>query len=308
MSLLELESELTRAVDRLRPSVVRVESLGERAGTGSGIAVAPLGHIVTNAHVVRGARRFGVRSPEGDLLEAELVGQDPATDVAVLRVPHGRWPVAPLGDSEALRVGQFVVAVGNSLGLPGEPTVSLGVVSALGRSLPGADFIFEGLVQTDAAINPGNSGGPLADLRGAVVGVNTAMIPFAQGVGFAIPVNTVRYALESIVRSGHVVRPWMGVTASSVDPSQVPRSGAPPGGVLVREVAPHGPAGEAGIAPGDIVRRVGGTTVASLRDLLHRLSELPVGGSVDVEFERRGLPRRAVVRLAEAPPVAVRRT
>jgi serine protease Do len=302
MSLLELEGELTAAVERLRPSVVRVESTGARESAGSGLAIAPLGHIVTNAHVVRGAARLSVRSPEGDRLEAELVGEDAATDVAVVRVPHGRWPVAPLGDSEALRVGQFVVAMGNSLGLPGEPTVSLGVVSALGRSLPGADFIFEGLLQTDAAINPGNSGGPLADIRGAVVGLNTAMVPFAQGVGFAVPINTVRHSAEEIVRSGRVARPWLGITGSTLDARlAAERRIVSSSGVLVRDVTSSGPAAAAGIAPGDVVRRLGGTPVRTLRDLLHRLSGLPVGGAVDLEFERRGLPRRAVVRLAESP-------
>ncbi|MCI4331436.1 MAG: trypsin-like peptidase domain-containing protein [Thermoplasmata archaeon] len=302
MSLAELESELTGAVERLRPSVVRVESFGRQEGAGSGLAIAPLRHIVTNAHVLRGASRVAVRSPEGDRIEAEIVGADAATDVAVVRVPHGHWPVAPFGDSERLRVGQFVVAVGNSLGLPGEPTVSLGVVSALGRTLPGTDFIFEGLLQTDAAINPGNSGGPLADLRGAVVGLNTAMVPFAQGVGFAVPINTVRHVAEQIVHTGHVVRPWLGITGSTLDAqAAAERRLSSSSGVLVREIAPSGPAAEAGLSPGDVLRRVAGTPVRSLRELLQRLSSLPVGGSIDLEFERRGFPRRAVVRLAEAP-------
>ena len=172
-----------------------------------------------------------------------MIGSDPATDVALVRVNAENLPSATLGDSESLKVGQFVLAIGNALGLPGAPTVSMGVISALGRPLPGTDFVLEGLVQTDAAINPGNSGGPLADLEGRVIGINTAMIPFAQGVGFAIPSDTIKRIVDQISKHGRVVRPWLGISGLDVNPSIARRYGlSVESGVLLAEVMRDSPA------------------------------------------------------------------
>src|SRR6202050_2505050 len=197
MTLTALESQVTGAVEKLSESVVGIDStkltrdnrfgLVPIEGQGSGGIIDPRGTIVTNHHVIDDASKVQVHLKDGRTLVGEVIGSDKATDIALVRVNAENLPSATLGDSESLRVGQFVLAIGNALGLPGAPTVSLGVISALGRPLPGTDFVLEGLVQTDAAINPGNSGGPLADLEGRVVGLNTAMIAFAQGVGFAIP-------------------------------------------------------------------------------------------------------------------------
>ncbi|HZD13508.1 MAG TPA: trypsin-like peptidase domain-containing protein, partial [Candidatus Binatus sp.] len=182
-TLSAFENQITGAVERLSESVVSIDSVRVARnggygfmpieGKGSGIIIDPNGIIITNNHVIDGAARVQVHLKDGRSFVGEVVGSDPSTDIAVVHVQADNLPSANLGDSEHLKVGQIVLAIGNSLGLQGGPTVSMGVVSALGRPLPGADFIFEGLIQTDTAINPGNSGGPLADINGSVIGINT---------------------------------------------------------------------------------------------------------------------------------------
>ncbi|MGA7923447.1 MAG: trypsin-like peptidase domain-containing protein [Thermoplasmata archaeon] len=314
MSLIALEEDLTAAVERLRPSVVSVsrplEGRGRTRGNpgvrgaGTGIIVASRGFLVTNHHVVEGTGRVDVRLADGTDRSGEVVGADAATDLAVVRVDGRDLPAADLADSDRLRTGQFALAVGNSLGLPGGPSVSLGVVSALGRPLPGSDFIFEGLIQTDAAINPGNSGGPLANLRGEVIGINAAMIPYAQGVGFAIPSNAVRRVMDQILAGGRVIRPWLGISGLAVDASVARRFRlATTWGVLVMEVVEDGPATKASISTGDVIQRVGPSSVHSLPDLLKALAHVPIGGRVDIGLVRNGVPRTAMVQLQEAPPL-----
>jgi serine protease Do len=310
MSLQDLEHELTDAVERLRRSVVALRAPRVRGGpgeigeaAGSGVLVDPDGFLVTNHHVVDGARGLRVRFDGGRELPGEVLGSDPATDLAVVRVPGHDLPAARFADSERLRVGQFAFALGNSLGLPGGPTVSLGVISATGRPLPGADYVLEGPLQTDAAINPGNSGGPLANLSGEVLGINTAMMPFAQGVGFALPSNTVRSIVEQIRSSGRVHRPWLGISAVTVSPALARRERLPTEqGVLVAGVDRAGPAAASGIRAGDVLRQIGERPIGSLRELLAALARLPVGGAVDFEYLREGRVRRGVLRIAEAPP------
>src|SRR2546425_3435231 len=215
--LASFESQITTAVEKLSESVVSIDSVRVARnfgygfvpieGKGSGVIVDPRGYVITNNHVIDGAARVQVHLKDGRSYVGEVVGADSQTDVAVIKVDADSLPAASLADSEKLKVGQIVLAIGNSLGLQGGPTVSMGVVSALGRPLPGADFIYEGLIQTDTAINPGNSGGPLADLNGNVIGINTAMIPFAQGVGFAIPANTIKWAVQQKREKGRAGRP-----------------------------------------------------------------------------------------------------
>ncbi len=311
--LTDLESRITAAITAVGPSVVSVESLrlqrrnrwGEPWGAqaqATAFVIDPAGYLVTNQHVVEGAARLKVTLPDGRELAGEVVGGDAVTDIALVKVDAPGLAAARLGRSEDLRVGQMVLAIGNALGLPGGPTVSSGVVSALGRPLPGSDFVFEGLIQTDAAINPGNSGGPLVDLSGGVIGVNTAMIPFAQGVGFAIPIHAVARIADELRSKGRVVRPWMGVTVAELRPEIAHRYGlAPNSGLLIGEVAPRSPAHKAGLKAGDVVTRVGPTEVHSVRDLVGTLSNFPVGADVTIGYLRRGTAYATSVPLQETP-------
>lgn len=270
-------------------------------GQGSGIILEAKGLIVTNNHVIDGATKVQVGLKDGRSFVGEVVGSDPATDVAVISVDASDLPAAELGDSESMKVGQFVLAIGNALGLPGGPTVSMGVLSAKGRPLPGTDFIFEGLLQTDAAVNPGNSGGPLADLDGRVVGINTAMIPFAQGVGFAIPINTVKRIAQELLDRGRVARPWMGISGVDLTPALSRRYGMrAEAGFLVAEVAPGSPANTAGLQSGDVIVGAGGSGVNHTKDLLLALSKVRPGSSIDLEVNRMGSVYSIGVRLAEA--------
>ncbi|MGD0249742.1 MAG: trypsin-like peptidase domain-containing protein [Thermoplasmata archaeon] len=314
MVLSELETRITSAVEAIGPSVAGVESVrvGRRRGSApfaapasaTAVVIDPKGYLITNQHVVEGAARIRVHLADGRDLDGEVLGGDAVTDVALVRVDAVDVPAVRLGDSEVLRVGQLVLAVGHALGLPGGPTVSTGVVSALGRPLPGSDFIFEGLVQTDAAINPGNSGGPLADLSGAVIGINTAMVPFAQGVGFAIPIHAVTRIADELRRRGRVVRPWIGAVVAELRPDLARQYGHVPwSGLLVAEVVARSPAHRAGLRPGDVVRHVGPFEVRKIRDLLEGLSKFPVGADVELAFERRGNPIAVSVPLQESPDV-----
>jgi S1-C subfamily serine protease len=313
MVLTELETRITSAIDAVGPAVVSVESLrlvrrsrwagpfGAQAQA-SAFVIDPAGYLVTNQHVVEGAARLNVQLSDGRELIGEVVGGDPVTDLAVVKVEATNLPAVRLGNSEELRVGQVVLAIGNALGLPGGPTVSTGVVSALGRPLPGSDFVFEGLIQTDAAINPGNSGGPLVDLSGTVVGVNTAMMPFAQGVGFAIPIHAVSRIAEELRSKGRIVRPWMGVTVAELRPEVALRYGLEVGsGLLVGDVAPRSPAHKAGLKAGDVLTRIGPKEVRSIRDLVGALSNFPVGSDVEVGYRRKGSGYATNVPLQEIP-------
>jgi serine protease Do len=312
MALADLEARIASAVEAIGPSVVAVETLrvgghGRRAAFGSpsqatAFVTDPAGYLLTNQHVVDGAAHLTARFADGRELPAEVVGGDEVTDLAVLRVDATDLPAARLGDSETLRVGQFVLAVGHALGLPGGPTASLGVVSALARPLPGTDFVFEGLVQTDAAINPGNSGGPLVDLSGAVVGINTAMVPFAQGVGFALPIHAALRITSELRRTGRVVRPWIGVQVAELHPPLARQLGLEPkSGLLVAEVVARSPAHRAGIRPGDLLTAVGPFEVRTVRELLEGLARFPVGSDVTLGFRRRGALLSASVPLQESP-------
>ncbi|MBI4257513.1 MAG: trypsin-like peptidase domain-containing protein [Thaumarchaeota archaeon] len=311
MNLTEFEKQITDAVEKLSESVVSINSMKLAEdfrrglipveGSGSGFIIDANGYIITNNHVVDSAARVQVNLKDGRSLTGEVIGSDPATDVAVIRVDTDNLPTADLADSDQIKVGQLVLAIGNALGLPGGHTVSSGVVSAVARPLPGADFIFEGLIQTDAAINPGNSGGPLADIRGNVIGINTAMIPFAQGVGFAIPINTVKRIAQQILEKGRVVRPWLGISGTDLNPAVARRYGiSTDSGVLVAEIVPHSPAHEAGLRVGDTLTQMGPYRIGNMKDLVLALSKLPMA-EVTLYLVRRGNVHRTVIRLLEQP-------
>ena len=313
-TLSALENQITEAVERLSESVVSIDSvrvtrdfrygLVPIEGKGSGLIIDRKGYVITNNHVIDEATRVQIHLKDGRTFLGEVVGSDASTDIAVIKVDADNLPAASLGDSEKLKVGQIALAIGNTLGLQGGPTVSMGVVSALGRPLPGTDFIFEGLIQTDTAINPGNSGGPLADIGGNVIGMNTAMIPFAQGVGFAIPVNTMKWVVQQILEKGRVIRPWLGISGANMNQAIARRYDLPAdSGVLVVEVDSRGPAYEAGMRVGDVIIQIGVHAVKQMKDILMALSKLAIKEEVEVGFVRLNAKRKALLRLKESPIV-----
>ena len=309
---LDAYSRAVRVVtERLEPAVISV-GLSDGRGGGSGVALGTEGEsvtAVTNAHVVRGLRRAGGRGggsggievtlSGGSPVPAEVLGDDPPSDLAVVRfVPEDEPTIATLGDAGNLVVGQLVVAIGNPLGF--QRSVTTGVVSALGRSIRGeSGRLIENVIQTDAAINPGNSGGPLADASGRVVGINTAIIGGAQGIGFAIPVsNTFRRVVFTLVTEGRVRRAYLGVVVAS-RPART-RDGFE-GGAGVESVAPNSPAERAGVRPQDVIVGFGEEPVRSNDDLLSRLDESAIGHDATLRVLRGGREQSLKVRPQELP-------
>jgi S1-C subfamily serine protease len=287
-----------RASERISPSVVNVEvhhrgqggdPRREGRGGGSGFVLAPDGFILTNSHVVHGASRVEVTLQDGGRFEADLVGDDPDTDLAVVRITAPGLVPAPLGDSEAIRVGQLVIAVGNPYGF--QCTVTAGVVSALGRSLRSrSGRLIDNVIQTDAALNPGNSGGPLVTSRGEVIGVNTAAILPAQGICFAVGINTAKFVAGRLIRDGKIRRGFIGVAGQNVPiHRRVVRFHDLPSesGILVVSVEPGSPAERAGLLTGDVIVAFDGRAVAGVDDLHRLLTEGQIGVPSLVTILRR---------------------
>lgn len=282
-------------VERTGPAVVSI-SIGaadrsdvfEPIGAGSGFVIAPDGYVVTNCHVVQGAPRIDVTFMNGDKLKATLVGLDESTDLAVVCVNASGLPHASLGESTGLRVGQLVIAAGNPYGF--QSTVSTGVVSALGRSLRTRQGrLIENVIQHTAPLNPGNSGGPLLNSRGRVVGINTAIIAMAQGIGFAIPADTARTVVAQLINKGKVTRSYLGIVGMRrpLDRRFVRFYKLGKGeAVEVVGLAGDGPAAAAGLRRGDIVVTMGGQAVSSVDEMFHVLAKWPVGKPLDVGFLR----------------------
>ena len=289
---------VTTAVAQVAPAVVNVES---RHGAGSGFVFTPDGLILTNSHVIAGVDATWVTLLDGRRLRADVLGDDPDTDLAVLRVSGSDLQFAELGDSSSLIPGQLVVAIGNPFGF--QHTVTAGVISALGRGLRArTGRLMENLIQTDAALNPGNSGGPLVTSAATVVGVNTAVILGGQGIAFAVPANTARDVITALLRDGRVRRAVLGISAHTAPIARrIVHDHSLPGdrGVLVSEVQAGSPADAAGLQAGDVVIDFGGTPVATI-DALHReLTGDHIGKPVPLRVLRHGTPRRLVVVPAE---------
>lgn len=308
MSLLRaMSDEVAAMVESVGPAVLHVRAIRGRSGrlaAGSGVLLSPDGYALTNSHVVHGGAGFEAELSDGRTLLADLVGEDPATDLALLHLATpGGLPHAQLADSNRVRVGDVAIAVGSPFGLA--RTVTLGIVSALGRTLPSQapGRAIEGVIQTDAPLNPGNSGGPLLDASGKVIGINTAAIPVAQGLCFAVPSNTASFVLAELLAHGHVRRAWLGIRVQEV---LLPRAvaaelGLPQARALaLLELDPHGPAAAGGLRRRDLLLSLNGQPLASASDLQRLLDGQAIGRPQEVALLRGRERLRLQVQPAEA--------
>ncbi len=292
------------AAERVGPAVAHLAvelPRRERRGAGSAFAFTPDGLLVTNSHVVHGARAVRASFADGATYDARVIGDDPDTDIAVIRIGATGLPTAALGSSRGLRVGQLAIAIGNPYGF--QHSVTTGVVSALGRSLRAANGrLIDDVVQTDAALNPGNSGGPLVDSRGEVIGVNTAIIPMAQGICFATAIDTARWVVTQLLQHGRVRRGYLGFAGANVPLGRrtvrhyelaVDRA------VRVESLEPGGPAERAGLEPGDLIVGYDGAPVGGIDDLHRLLTAERIGRAVTVAVLRRSRRRELTIAAAE---------
>ncbi|OGL02011.1 MAG: hypothetical protein A3I14_14970 [Candidatus Rokubacteria bacterium RIFCSPLOWO2_02_FULL_73_56] len=329
-----LEDAFTEVADRVTPAVVNVSTVPRRpAGgphgetperfreffgeefyeryfkqrprqdaraSGSGVIVDPKGYILTNNHVIENADEIIVRLSDSRKFPARLIGHDPKTDLAVLKIEApGPLPVAELGDSDRLRVGQWAIAIGNPFGL--DRTVTVGIISATARTHVGV-ATYENFIQTDASINPGNSGGPLLNLDGRVVGINTAIVASGQGIGFSIPINQAKEVMRQLIAQGRVVRGWLGVVIQDVTDELAQTFGVHERqGVLVADVMKGGPAEAAGLRPGDVVVELGGASIREVPELQRRVAAVAPGQTVALTIvrDRQRLP--VSIRVGEMP-------
>ena len=320
-------TSIRQVSDRVRPAVAQIttsqqaldifsQSVTQQTGVGSGVIYDSQGHILTNNHVVEGADKLTVALPDGRSFDGKVVGTDPDTDLAVVQIQGDNLPVAQLGDSSQLGVGDWVVAIGNALALPGGPTVTAGVVSALGRTVqepgsqsnPTGPFLYD-VIQTDAAINPGNSGGALVNLSGQVVGINTLVAGMAepgvqaQGIGFAIAMNTVKPIAEQLVTTGKASHPFIGISYGALTPSVARRLGVPSGqGIVVAQVVRNSPAAKAGIKPQDVIESIDTQKIVDESTLGKSLSTHKIGDKITLGVRRGNQTQQVEVTLGEKPP------
>ena len=306
------ENVLVNAVDKVSKSVVNIASVRMMQdqlfrvfpveGVGSGVIIDERGYILTNNHVIDDAERLKVTLPDGKVLRGKVAGMDETTDLAVVKVETDEpLPIAQLGDSAGLKAGQIVIAIGNPFGLTGGPTVTAGIVSSLNRSIQARSGVLD-LVQTDAAINPGNSGGPLINTKGEVVAINTANMPYAQGIGFAVPVNTAKEILKELVEKGKVSRPWIGIASVKVT-AQVARYYGLPAreGALVAGVEPYSPADDAGLRRGDVIEEIDGSRVEDPSQISERVRKKKVNEKLMVTVNRYGRQLQLGLQVDERP-------
>src|SRR5262245_6315777 len=333
-----LEEAFASVADRATPSVVNVSITGRRAregtetpeppderfreffgpefferffrrrppreesrASGSGVIVDVRGYILTNNHVVENAADVEVRLSDDRKFKATVVGRDAKTDLAVIKVDPGAGslPVADLGDSDKVRIGQWAIAIGNPFGL--DRTVTVGIISAVGRTRVGV-ATYEAFIQTDASINPGNSGGPLLNLDGRVIGINTAILSSGQGIGFSIPINMAREIMTQLIAKGRVVRGWLGIAIQDLTPELAAGFGVKPGsGVLVSDVMKDSPAEAGGVKPGDIITEFGGVAHKDVTDLQKKVAATEPGRPMPVVVIRDKAPTSLTIKLGEQP-------
>jgi serine protease Do/serine protease DegQ len=310
-AFIEVSSKVTPAVVNIRAArISRAGELGplfedffgdlfkdrprerKEQSLGSGFIISEDGYILTNEHVVKGAEEIKVKLSDQRVYDGKVVGIDPSTDVAVLKIePDDHLAAAVLGDSDALKVGQWALAIGNPFGL--DRTLTVGVISATGRANVGIED-YEDFIQTDASINPGNSGGPLLNVYGEVIGINTAIVATGQGIGFAIPINLAKLIADQLIETGEVTRGWLGVSIQPLTPELAESFGLDRmTGALVNQVLPDGPAEKAGVRRGDVLLTLDGREIRGVRALQLLVASTPAGKTVDLEVLRNG--RRQVL-------------
>jgi S1-C subfamily serine protease len=306
------EDVLVSAVEKVSKSVVNIASVRMLhdqmfrifpvEGVGSGVVIDEKGYILTNNHVIDDAERLKVTLPDGKVLRGKVVGSDETTDLAVLKVESEQLlPATQLGNSDNLKTGQIVIAIGNPFGLTGGPTVSAGIVSSLNRSIQTRSGVLE-LIQTDAAINPGNSGGPLVNTKGEVIAINTANMPYAQGIGFAVPINTAKSILKELIEKGKVTRPWIGVASMKVTPQLARYYGLPViDGALIARVEPYSPADDAGLRKGDIIEEIDGNTIKDPSEIASYVRKKQINDRLTVTINRYGRQFQLPVPVDERP-------
>ncbi len=310
--LSQIEEAYTKAVEKAWASTVSISSAAAfqgppwarygRRGVGSGVVLDKQGHVLTNYHVVDGAERIIVTLNDGKVLSGTVVGGDEETDIAVVKVDGKDLLPAEFKDENGVKVGQPILALGNPLGMPGGPTVTSGIVSSLARSLqmyPGGGLK---VIQTDAAVNPGSSGGPLVDLEGRVLGITTAVMTHAEGIGFAIPSKIALDVAKQIIDHGHVTRAWLGISGFDANSRPAYFYGMwAPSGVFIADITPGSPADNAGITVGDNIQTFDGKPLSGLGDLLEVLRSKKVGETAELTIGRQGQTMKVQITLGSKP-------
>jgi serine protease Do len=306
------EELLVNAVEKVGKSIVNIASVRMLQdqlfrvfpveGVGSGVVIDEKGYILTNNHVIDDAERLKVTLTDGRVLRGRVVGNDEMTDLAVIKVEAEQpLPAAELGNSDDLKAGQIVMAIGNPFGLTGGPAVTAGIVSSLNRSIQASSGVLE-LIQTDAAINPGNSGGPLVNTKGEVIAINTANMPYAQGIGFAVPINTAKSILKELIEKGKVTRPWIGVASMKVTPQLARYYGLPASeGALIAKVEPYSPADDAGLRKGDIIEGIDGSRVEDPSQIASHVRKKQVNDQLTLTVNRYGRQLQVPIQVDERP-------
>lgn len=308
------DEEMIGIIEKIGPAVVNINTVRlvhdyymnivPLRGMGSGVIFdSNNGYIMTNNHIIEAAESIEVTLFDGRKFSGKLVGTDPTSDIAVVKVGTDSLPQARLGDSGTVRVGQTAIAIGNPFGfLLRGPTVTVGVISALHRTIQAEQGVFEDLMQTDAHINPGNSGGPLVNPKGEIIGINSANIPFAQGIGFSIPVDVARRIAEELIQHGKVVRPWLGILGVGVNPQISQYYDLPSEkGILVTRVFNNSPAETAGIAPGDLILSADHKDMHDMDQLSKEVRAKKVGDDVNMVVQRGPVKQEVDIKLSEIP-------